>query len=113
MTPTIVEDGDRKGNQSTKRIQAKVESKIKAMTLLPRTPSLMPLDFSIWQKVVEKVIAGAPKKGTESKDAFLSRLRRCAMTLPKGTVKKAIGRMKDNIQAILDANPAGYLPKND
>ena len=42
----IVEDGDRKGNQSIKGINAKVESNIDAMTLPPRTPSWMPLDIA-------------------------------------------------------------------
>ena len=50
----------------------------------------MPLDFSIWEKISKKVIAEAPKHGTESKEAFLHRLEHCAKTLPKGTVKKAM-----------------------
>ena len=69
-------------------------------------------DYSIWEKIVQKLVAEAPQ-GKESKDAFMSRLERCAKTLPKGTVKKAIGRMKSNIKAILNANPPGYIPKND
>ena len=51
----LVEDGDRKGHQSTKGLRAKAEAGIVAMTLPPRTPCWMPLDYAIWQKIVDKV----------------------------------------------------------
>ena len=109
---TIVEDGDRKGNVSTKGIAAKARSKIYPMTLPPRTPSLMPLDYSIWQSIVEKMIDGAPKTNkTETKEVFLKRLQDIAQSLPKGYVKSVIGRMRPNLQALIDAD--GYTPKND
>ena len=50
-------------------------------------------------------------QGTETKDAYFERLKKCALALPKGFVQKAIMRMKGNIQAIVDAS--GYLPKDD
>ena len=107
---TIVEDGDRKGNTSGLGIAAKARAKIYPMTLPPRTPSLMPLDYAIWQAIVKKVIDGAPK-GVETKDAFMDRLRTVATSLPKGFVKSVIGRMKGNVHALIDAK--GYTPKND
>ena len=107
---TIVEDGDRKGNQSQKGIDAKTACGIKARTLPPRTPSVMPLDFSIWKAIEMRVVKTAPKT-TETKDAFLKRLKSCAQKLPKGYVKKVIARMRKNMQDIVDAN--GYAPKND
>ena len=106
----IVEDGDRKGNQSSKGIAAKAAARIKAMMLPPRSPSLMPLDYAIWHKIEKKMLKDAPR-GTETKDAYLKRFKKCAMTLPKGFVQKTIKRMKGNIQAIINAR--GYLPKND
>ena len=108
---TIVEDGDRKGNASNKGVAAKITSKIRALTLPPRTPSLMPLDYSIWHRIGQQVVKTSPKKGTETKDAFIKRLRRIALSLPKGYVKSVIRRMKDNIKALADAG--GYTPKND
>lgn len=99
---TIVEDGDRKGNASNKGVAAKIRSKIRALTLPPRTPSLMTLDYPIWQAIVKGVIKTSPKKGTETtetREAFLKRLRGIALSLPKGYVKPVIHRMKDNIQA--------------
>jgi len=106
----IVEDGDRKGFQSGKGIKAKKESGIRSIKLPPRTPSLMPLDFSLWQKIMEKMVAAAPK-GTESKKVFLARLERTAHSLPRSVHLKAVSRMKKNCQAIVDAK--GWHPKND
>ena len=57
---TIVEDGDRKGNQSGKGIAAKKRAGIRALTLPPRTPSLMPLDFALWKLIEKKVMQTAP-----------------------------------------------------
>ena len=107
---TVEEDGDRKGNTSGLGIAAKARVGIYPLTLPPRTPSLMPLDYAIWHRVVVKVMDSAPA-GSESKDAFLARLRAAAMSLPKGFVKSVIGRMKGNVQALIDAK--GYTPKND
>ena len=70
----------------------------------------MPLDYSIWIAIGKKVMKGAPR-GTETKEAFLKRLHSSAASLPKGYVKKVIGRMKANLQALRDAK--GYTPKND
>ena len=70
----------------------------------------MPLDCARWHEVEENMLKEAPQ-GTETKDAYFERLKKCALTLPKGFVQKALKRMKGNIQAIVDAG--GYLPKND
>ena len=107
---TIVEDGDRKGNVSGLGIEAKARAIICAQTLPPRTPSLMPLDYSVWHAIVQKMAAGGPK-GTETRHAFLSRLKKVAKSLPKGFIKSVIGRMKSNTKALVDAG--GCTPKND
>lgn len=107
---TIVEDGDRKGNQSRKGIAAKANARIVALTLPPRTPSLMPLDYAIWDAINTKMVAGSPS-GTESKAEFVARLRHTAMSLPAPYLFRVIDRYKANIGAIIDAK--GYHPKND
>ena len=107
---TIVEDGDRTGNQSTKGIKAKEDCGITAMTLPPRTPALMPLDFALWKQIEDLMFETEPA-GRESKAAFLARLKKCAQSLPKGAVSKQIGRIKANIQDIIDAG--GYHGKSD
>jgi len=109
---TIVEDGDRKGNQSGKGKTAKKECHIHSVTLPPRTPCWMPLDYAIWKKVMDKVVSGMPKgEAAESKEEYLKRLKKAAMSLPRGFVANSIKRMKKNIQGVLDAK--GYHPKCD
>ena len=69
---------------------------IKTMTLPPWTPSLMPLDFAIWNQIEKKLVDTSPR-GTETKEVCLERLRQCARSLPKGFVRNAISRMKANL----------------
>ena len=107
---TIVEDGDRKGNQSNKGVNAKKSVHIKAMKLPPRTPCWMPLDYAIWDRIMKKVLDSAPE-GRESKKEFLARLKKCAMSLPKSWVAAQIGRMKELIKGVVSAK--GYHSKDD
>ena len=107
---TIIEDGDRKGNQSGLGLAAKQEKKIHAMTLPPRTPAWMPLDYAIWTQIEKKMDETDPE-GRESKGEYLARLQKCAKSLPRSFVEKVVARMKDNIQGVIDAN--GYHAKND
>ena len=107
---TIIEDGDRKGNQSGKGIKAKADAKIHAMTLPPRTPSWMPLDYTIWNEI-EKYFGESAPSGDESKAAFLERLEQCAKNLPRPFVVAALAKMKRNIQGVIDAR--GFHAKND
>ena len=107
---TIVEDGDTKGNQSGKGMKAKADKKIEPLTLPPRTPSLMPLDYAIWKKIVDETIAGAPNR-TETKKEHLKRLQKVAKGLSRTYVSKVIRRMPANIDALIAAK--GYTPKND
>jgi len=98
----IIEDGDRKGNASNKGIAAKARANIRAISLPPRTPSLMHLDYSIWQRIVKRVMDTAPN-GTETRQDFLKRLRKIAKSLPKKYIKSQIAKMKSNVKALKDA----------
>lgn len=106
----IVEDGDRKGWQSKKGITAKSEVGIRAITLPPRTPSLMPLDALIWNRIEKKMEETCPD-GDESRADFIDRLQSCAKKLPRAFVQRSIARTRECIKAIIDAG--GYHPKND
>ena len=106
----IVEDGDRKGNQSALGLAAKRNARIHAMTLPPRTPSWMPLDYAIWAAVDKAMDETAPE-GRESRGEYLTRLEGCARTLPRGFVRKVIARMKGNIKGVIEAR--GYHAKED
>ena len=55
-------------------------------------------------------MASAPDR-TETKEAFLTRLRQCAMKLPRKWVAAQIARMKEQIQGVVDAK--GDHPKRD
>ena len=105
---TIVEDGDRKGNQSTKGIDAKVTACIHAMTLPPRTPEWMPLDYAVWTAIESKMLTCEPD-ARETREEYLARLRRCALGLPRAFIRKVIGRMRKNIQEVQNAK--GYHGK--
>ena len=106
----VCEDGDRKGFQSGKGIKAKAKAGIVSLKLPPRTPSLMPWDYALWQHIQARMNKSAPK-GAESKVQYVSRLRRTALSLPRGLVRSVVGRMSANVQAIVDAK--GWQPKND
>ncbi len=83
--------------------------KIDALTLPPRSPSLMPLDYSLWTQIDAKLAECEPT-GRETKLAFLARLKRCARSLPKATVRKTARRMKASLSELTDAR--GFTPKN-
>jgi len=107
---TIVEDGDRKGNQSGLGMKAKQSAKIRAMTLPPRTPSWMPLDYAVWREIDDQMVDTAPA-GRETREAFLARLEKCAKSLPRGYIRKVIARTKGNVQGTIDAR--GYHAKSE
>ena len=80
------------------------------MTLPPRTPCWMPLDYSIWDTIVDNLMEESPD-GHEGKAEFLERLKKTALGLPKGYVAKQIAKMKPRIKGGIDAK--GWCPKND
>ena len=69
----------------------------------------MPLDYSLWKQVDDKMFACDPK-GRETKAGFLARLKRCARSLPKATVRATVRRMRANLDAPGEAQ--GCTPKN-
>ena len=106
----IVEDGDRKGIQSGKGLRAKVKARISAMTLPPRSPCWMPLDYAIWDEILKIMHSTAPA-GRESKAEFIKRLDSARKSLPRGFVRKSIAAMRSKIKGVRDAK--GYHAKND
>jgi hypothetical protein len=96
----IVEDGDPKGFQSSKGVKAKKEQKIESWKLSPHTPSLMPLDFSLWAEIERRTLAKTAHEN-ESIAAYKKRLSITAKRLPKTLVRKCLLKMKDNIAQIV------------
>ena len=70
----------------------------------------MSLDYSQWTQIDAKMAECEPT-GRETKPAFLARLKRCARSLPKATVRKEVMRMEANLSALVDAR--GFTPRHD
>ena len=102
----VLEDNDPSGYKSSKGVAAKKASAIVAMSLPPRSPDLNPLDFSFWAEVNRKMREqerGWPKSKKESRAAFIARLRKTAMTMPKEYIEKTIGAIAGRCKKIVDA----------
>ena len=99
---TVVEDGDTKGYKSNLGKAAKKEEKIKTMDLPPRSPGMMPLDFTLWDEIEARALAKRIPRD-ETDEQYLKRLRSVALHLPKRIVKNAVMRMKANIEATYDS----------
>ena len=67
------------------------------MTLPPRTPAWMPLDYAIWRTIERDMFETAPT-AKETKAEYLLRLEKTARSLPRGYVRSVLARMKGNIQ---------------
>ena len=95
----IVEDGDTKGFQSGKGIQAKKEERIASWKLPPRTPSWMPWDYCLWDEVEDRVLASS--KATASPHSYAKSLRLTGLRLPSPLLQRTLGKMKENIKAVV------------
>jgi hypothetical protein len=107
---TVLEDNDPTGFKSKKGKEAKSESGINVFAIPKRSPDLNVCDYALWQEVSrcmrEQEKTWKDKK-RETRDEYLQRLRRTAMTLPKHFVDKAIGDMKRRCQRLYAAK--GHL----
>ena len=70
----------------------------------------MPLDYAVWHAIDTEMDRSAPI-ASETKPEYLARLEKAARSLPRGFIRKVIGRMKSNIQGVIDAG--GFHAKND
>ena len=107
----VIEDGDPKGYQSNKGKEAKEKEKIQSWKLPPRSPEWMPLDYCLWAEIEARMLAQDAVAGTETRDQYLARLRRTALTLPRDFVKKALLDMKARIEATA-ASKGKHVPKD-
>ena len=98
----VVEDGDTKGFQSNLGKKAKADEKIESWLLPPRSPGWMPLDYSLWDDIEDRVLA---KRGHESEsfESYKKRLCLTAKRLPSHVIKEAVSKMKSNIQETVDS----------
>ena len=99
---TLVEDGDTKGYKSNLGIAAKGQEKIKTMTLPPRSPGWMPLDYCLWNEIERRMLEKDMPQD-ETQEQYLKRLRMTALRLPPDLMKNSVLRMKANIKATYEA----------
>ena len=98
----VVEDGDTKGFQSDRGKEAKAAERIHSWTLAPRSPGWMPLDYSIWDEIEDRVLSKrAPPD--ESAANYVKRLRYAAFHLPRSYISRTVLKMKDNITATVQS----------
>ena len=98
----VVEDGDPKGFQSRVGKAEKDAQHIVSWTLPPRSPDLMPLDFSLWSEIESRVLdadAGASETGR----SYEKRLRAVATSLPKAIVSDAVRSMAKRVRLVAEA----------
>ena len=73
---------------------------MRSWTLPPRSPGLMPLDYSLWNEVESRTL---DKKGHEKESlaSYKKRLNLTAKSLPRKLVQDTFGKMKGNLAAIV------------
>ena len=101
-TYLLAEDNDPTGYKSGKARDEKNRLGIRTIDWPRYSPDLMPLDFSLWKDISDRVAEGAPK-GKESVAAFKLRLRRVALSTPKPVVHKAVAAMRKRASMIWEA----------
>ena len=82
--------------------RAKKECRINAIEFPRYSPDLNPLDYSLWDNILDRMDRTAPK-GPESKAAYAKRLRRTALRTSRRAIAKAVRGMKKRIHAVYDA----------
>ena len=98
----IMEDNDPAGYKSNQAKETKRSHHMRTLNQPPYSPDLNPLDFSIWHAIETRASKGSPR-GSETTDAFKSRLRRIAMRLPRTEVRKAVVAIRKRADAIFKA----------
>ena len=103
---TVLEDNDPVGLRSTKGVEAKRASKITVFEIPRRSPDLNVCDYALWRMVIKKMRAeeaGWQKSKRETRDAYIARLRKTALSLSPAFVRKAIGDMRRRCARLLEA----------
>ncbi len=68
----------------------------------PHSHGLMPLDFCLWDEIEERTLA-EKTRGTDAQATYAKRPRQTALRLPKALVTNCLGKMKENVEAMVAA----------
>lgn len=98
----VIEDNDPSGYKSSKGKEAKRELKIIPEAWPRYSPDLMPMDYSIWQLVKNRMDKHKPPKN-ETVGQYKARLRRTALNLPAKLVQKVVAGIQKRAAAIVEA----------
>ena len=99
----VLEDNDPAGFKCRKGLAAKVASGIESFDLPKRSPSLNVCDYALWSEVSRRmraVEAAWPAGKSESRVAYVARLRRTALRLPASFVNASISNMRTRCQRL-------------
>lgn len=100
-TYRVLEDNDPTGYKSSSGKAAKKKLKIVPEPWPVYSPDLMPLDYSIWKAIGDRMQKNAPKK--ESLSQYKLRLRRTALALPEKLIKDAVAAIPARAAAVVKA----------
>jgi len=107
---TCLEDNDPTGYKSKKGVEAKAQSKIKVFSIPKRSPDLNVMDYKVWSRVNKEMRKREKKWGAkkETREAYLARLRRTAMSIPAASIDKWLGDMVRRCKELVAAK-GGYI----
>ena len=98
----VIEDNDPAGYKSGVGKQAKRDLNIVPEVWPRYSPDLMPLDYSIWKLVENRMDKHTPP-ANETVEGYKARLKRTALRLPAELVKKVVAGIPKRAAAIVDA----------
>ena len=93
----VLEDNDPAGFKCRKGLAAKASSRIESFDIPRRSPSLNVCDYALWSEVSRRMRATEanwPAGRTESRVAYVARLRRTALRLPASFIEASISNMR-------------------
>lgn len=99
----ILEDNDPTGYKSKAGLDAKRKEKIGTLDLPKRSPDLNPLDYAFWSEVNRRLRhqeASFPESKRETRDAFIARVKKTMMRIPRRTLAAMVKQMRARCLAL-------------
>lgn len=109
---TVLEDNDPSGYKSGKGKAAKQACGIVSVDLPRRSPDLNPLDYSLWHainKAMREQEKRMRKNKKESKETYMKRLRKTALSLSPTSVRNAVMDMHKRVRQVVKAEGGLFI----
>ena len=91
-------------------MDAKNALEIRPVALPTYSPDINPCDYALWDEVQRRVDS-QPTPVSETVAEYKERLRKAALTIPKGTVRKLVASMKARTQDVYERK-GGHIPRD-